>query len=228
LFLFLFGFLLGDGSIFIRVRQTAQGALNFIPILFFPQKTTEYNTHMFSMFAAFFNMGINPIIRNEKPGITFLQVEGVKAISLLIPMLYNNRSYGYWKSENIDLLTRFFECYSAGLHTYREGVIRLIKILYKYPNKRDKSFEDWEKLANEYFDNLESGISSGYQFIRSKKGKGDLANEQIAWKVILPEKFKLESTPSSKYFHFSTYDYREKALQAAISYHNLILEKHLE
>jgi hypothetical protein len=75
---------------------------------------------------------------------------------------------------------------------------------------------------------LEAGFSSGHQLIQVQKGRGDLANEQIAWKVVLPEKLKIQPKPSLKYFQFSTYGSKEKALQAAISYRNSVLEKHLK
>jgi hypothetical protein len=142
-FLFLFGFILGDGSIFIRIRQTTQGSLNFIPIITFPQKTTEHNNHMFNMLTAFFaNMGINSSITPKKDGMTFLILEGVKVISPLVPMIHANMSYSYWKSENLNLLLEFYKCYSAGIHIYRQGIIALLKIIYKYINKRDKSLEE--------------------------------------------------------------------------------------
>jgi hypothetical protein len=228
-FLFLFGLNLGDGSIFIRIRQTTGGSLNFIPNLTFAQKTTEQNKHIFNMLATFFtNIGINPVILNKKDGMTFFNIEGVKAISLLVPMFNKNTSYSYWKSENINLLIEFFKRHSAGIHTYREGTIALLETMYKYPNKRDKSLDEWVKLANEYFDKLEAGILSGYQLIQSQTGRGDLANEQIAWKVVFPEKLKIQPKLSLKYFHFSTYGTKEKALQAAVSYRNSVLEKHLE
>ena len=124
--------------------------------------------------------------------MTSLSVEGVKALSSLVPMFQNNILNSYWKSANINLLIDFFKCHSAGIHTYREGVIALLKILYKYPNKREKSLDEWVKIVSDYFDKSEAGLLSGYQYIHIQAGRGDLANEQIAWRVAFPEKLKIQ------------------------------------
>lgn len=98
---------------------------------------------MLSMMIAFFtNLGINSITVNRKDGMTSLNIEGVTAVSLLLPMLRRVAPHSYWKLQYLNLLLEFFKCYSAGIHTYREGVIALIKIIHKYPNKRDKSLEE--------------------------------------------------------------------------------------
>lgn len=114
------------------------------------------------------------------------------------------------------------------IHTYREGVIALLEIIYKYPNKRDKSLEEWVLIVNAYFDKLDAGLVSGHQLIQVLKGRGDLADQQIAWRVSFPDILKLDPKPSLKSFQFSTYGSKEKALQAAVSYRNLVLAKHLE
>lgn len=115
--------------------------------------------------------------------MTSLNIEGVTAVSLLLPMLQASAPYSYWKfyaARRLNLLLEFFKCYSAGIHTYREGVIALLKIIHKYPNKRDKSFEEWVGIVNAYFDKLEAGLVSGHQLIQVQKGRGDLSDEQIA------------------------------------------------
>lgn len=226
-FLFVLGFILGDGSIFVRIRQTASGSLNFIPMIIFPQKTTKENGHLFTMLSEFFKkLGINTNIVNNSSGMTLINVEGIQAVSFLVPLFAANRSYSYWKFANINLLLDFFKAISIGVHTYRKGVVALLGILYKHPNNREKLIEIWISLANLYFDKLEGELISGHHLIQPQKGRGDLANEIIGWRVVFPTKFK--EGQLIKYFQFSTYGSKEKALQAAVSYRDTILAKHLE
>ena len=73
-FLFILGLLLGDGSLFVRIRQTAAGSLNFIPIFTFAQKTSEQNNQLFNMLGKFFlNLGINPVILIKKKWYDFFK-----------------------------------------------------------------------------------------------------------------------------------------------------------
>jgi hypothetical protein len=142
-FLFLLGFILGDGSIFIRIRLTAKGSLNYIPRLVFPQKTHAHNDHFFTKIAAFFTeRGVNSILANESQGVTVLTVQGVKALSLLVPLFEANLAYGYWKTPNINLLLKFFKCYYAGAHVYRIGQIAILKMIYQFVNKRERTLEE--------------------------------------------------------------------------------------
>lgn len=107
-FLYIFGFLLGDGSFFIRIRQTSAGTLNFIPILSFPQsqKKSESNVHLYTMMSAFFgNLGCKSYMSETKSGVVSLKVEGIKAMLTLVPLFQNNVSFSYWKFNSIDLLS---------------------------------------------------------------------------------------------------------------------------
>jgi len=95
-FLFILGFLLGDGSLLIRVRLTLTGAFNFIPLLVFPQKKSDSHTHMYTMMSVFFdNMGIKTYIFNSKQGITTLRVEGINAVFPLVPLFKDYMHFGY-------------------------------------------------------------------------------------------------------------------------------------
>lgn len=71
-FLFLWGILPKcDGSIFIRIRLSSSGSFNFIPALYFPPKSSEGNTHMYTMISATFkSLGVNSFIVESKNGVT--------------------------------------------------------------------------------------------------------------------------------------------------------------
>lgn len=46
-FLFILGFFIGDGGIYIRIRKTSNGALNFLPHLILFQKPDKFVIYMF-------------------------------------------------------------------------------------------------------------------------------------------------------------------------------------
>jgi hypothetical protein len=52
--------------------------------------------------------------------------------------------------DRIRLLIEFFKYYSAGAHLYRDGLIALLNLMYKYPNERTKSLGEWLNLFNDY------------------------------------------------------------------------------
>lgn len=95
-FLFILGFLLGDGSLFIRIRKTSGGALNFIPVLDLFQKKSESNVHFFTMMSACLtNLGCKSFMMDHKTGMTSLKVEGVNSISVLLPLFQKYQGFGY-------------------------------------------------------------------------------------------------------------------------------------
>lgn len=226
-FLFLLGFILGDGSIFIRIRLGSSDSITFVPLLIFPQKADKSNEHMFKMFMAFFkNIGINTIYAHNKSGVSTLTVEGVKAINTLIPLFKASLSLGYWRTDLIEILIKYFKLHSAGAHTYRKGLIAILTLVLNYDHGRIKSLEEWIIIANSYFNKLEAECTSGYQFIQPVNGRGDLASQQIAWRVVLSNKI-IPKHPI-KQFSFSSYNSTEQALVAALSYRDYILDNHLK
>lgn len=118
-FSYLLGFLLGDGSILVRIRLSSSGSFWFIPLLVFPQKPSEYNRHMYTMMSKFFeNLGIKPYVTTRNGESATLYVEGLKAVAPLVPLFKEYQSLGYWKSENINLLIEFLKYHSAGVQTF--------------------------------------------------------------------------------------------------------------
>lgn len=180
-FLYLLGFLLGDGSIFIRIRLTSSGSLTFIPLLIFPQKSSENNIHMYTMMSKFFqNLGIKSYVTYKKGEAATLYVEGLKAVAPVVPLFQESLSLGYLKSDNISLLIEFFKYHSAGVQTFRSGLIVLLNILYKYPNKRERNLDEWVKAAEAYFQGIDEGYISGNHLIQPLRGRGDKVKEFIA------------------------------------------------
>lgn len=53
--LFIIGFINGDGSLHLRLRNSDKGSIWLIPTLLLPQLKNKYNAHFFSMLEKFFN-----------------------------------------------------------------------------------------------------------------------------------------------------------------------------
>jgi hypothetical protein len=80
-FLFILGFVLGDGCVIIRIRLVAEsGALNFVPILDITQKITELNEQLSSLISASLKANQIPSTLALKKRVTSsLRVEGLNA-----------------------------------------------------------------------------------------------------------------------------------------------------
>lgn len=64
--LFIVGFILGDGTLHLRLRQLDNGSIWLIPMLSLPQVKNAYSAHLFNLFNDFFNsINIKTIISSN-------------------------------------------------------------------------------------------------------------------------------------------------------------------
>jgi len=96
-FFFVLGFLLGDGSIYIRVRQSKSGAGNFIPSIIFFQKSDANSKLIYGLLSRYLdNLGCKSIVTApNKAGMSYLKVEGILAVGSLIPLFKEYSNLGY-------------------------------------------------------------------------------------------------------------------------------------
>lgn len=228
-FLFILGFFLGDGGIYVRIRITTSGALNFIPSLILFQKPDNRVIHMFErMSETIKSLGINSfIVEGEgKLRSANIRIEGISAISNLVPFLSKNSNLLYWKSDDVNMVLKFLIYHSAGLYTYQKGLIAILNLLYQDNNKRNKTLEEWVKLVESHLVYLNTKYKSGHQFINSVTK----LNEQIGWRVNFSDKLLTVEGKALKMksFLFSTYGSKENALKVALEYRDSILESHFK
>lgn len=232
-FLFLLGFLLGDGSIYIKIRTGRSGAANFIPMIIFFQKDDSNSTLIFGLLSKYLkSIGISSYtVAPNKAGGSLLRIEGIMAVGLLIPYFREYSGLGYWKSNNINMLLEFFRYHTVGAHTYPKGLNAIFDLLYKDPNNRDRTLYEWKEIMKNYFHYLDSKYKSGFQFITPiTKGK-----KHSGWIVVFSEKLVTvdgqKLINKNKSFFFSTYGDSvtdSKALKAAIQYRDSVLDLHLK
>nr|QBM09636.1 hypothetical protein [Dactylella sp.] len=183
---------------------------------------------MFSMLAKYLNSeGINSLVTSEnKAGTTTLRIEGVEAIAHLVPLFKNYSNLTYWKSKDINILLTIFNFHSGGVHLYRKGLMAILEILYKNPNKRIKSLSEWKELIENYFNSADTKYISGYQFIspiiKDKKKVGWLVRFSVRIVTVNGEKLK------NKSFFYSSYSTEAKALIAALEYRDIVILSHLK
>nr|QBM09638.1 hypothetical protein [Dactylella sp.] len=130
-FPFILGFLLGDGSLFIRIRLV-ENSIRLIPALLLPQKSMESNKQFFNLLNRYFqSLNVTSFIVNNNQGMTILNVEGSNNIFMkLVPLFKEYAHFGYWKSDQISLLLEFAHYVSSGVHLTRQGLIAVLKIIY--------------------------------------------------------------------------------------------------
>ena len=221
------GFLLGDGSLSIRIRL-AENSLWLIPMLFFPQKTHKSNLLFFDVLNRYFKtLNVTCTTTHNVQGMTIISVEGINNLLItLLPFFKEFTHFGYWKSDRIQLLLHFGRYINAGAHLTRQGLIAILHIIYSYPHDREYALEHWIGLANEQFDYIDKGCKSGNHCIEPYNGRGDTAGIQLGWRVVLPAKF----TPKVpiKYFSFTKFGSFWDALNAAKKHRDLTIESHLK
>lgn len=227
-FLFLLGFLLGDGSIYIRIRINKSGSPNFIPSIIFFQKSDANSKLIYGLLSRYLKgIGCKSIVTAaNKAGITTLRVEGILAVGSLIPLFRKYSSLGYWKSSDINMLLDFYTYYTLGTHTYLKGLNAVFDLLYKDPNNRIKTLEEWKNIIKEYFHYVDSKYKSNFQFItpitKNKKYVGWIVDFSDKLKTVDGQKLKNQT------FFFSTFTSESKALEAAIKYRDSVLNSHLK
>ena len=230
-FLFFLGFLLVDGYIYIRIRMGKSGSPSFIPNIILYQKADTNSTLIFELLSKYLkSIGVKSlVIAASKTGQTSLRIEGVLAMGLLIPLFREYSSLGYWKSQSINMLLDFYQYHIAGAHTYLKGLNAVLDLIYKDPNNRTKTLEQWKEVVANYFQRVDSNYQSGFQFITPiTKNK-----QHAGWIVSFSEKLvgvngqKL-SKIKNKSFLFSTYGSDGQALDAAINYRDSVLDLHLK
>lgn len=229
-FLFLLGFLLGDGSIYIRIRMGKSGSPSFIPNIIMYQKADANATLVFALLSKYLNsIGVKSVvIIPNKAGQTSLRIEGVMALGLLIPLFREYFNLGYWKSNSIKMLLDFYMYHTAGAHTYPEGLNAVLALLYKDSNKRTTTLAEYKQVVRDYFILVDSKYKSGHQYItpitKSRQHAGWIVD--FSDKLLWLNGQKL--TKINKSFLFTTYGLDNKALEAAIFYRDSILHSHLK
>lgn len=161
--LFIIGFIIGDGNLFLRLRNSDKGSIWLIPTLTLPQLKNKYNAHFFSLLEKFFrahSLNIKTYINNKNKDLEMLSpdifndetvlskdknntemsvltVESLDSVFYkLLPIISPYSHYLFWKIDQYNLMSIVAKLVKAKTHYTLYGFINIIEIIYSYPNNR--------------------------------------------------------------------------------------------
>ena len=194
--LFIIGFILGDGTLHLRLRNSDKGSIWLIPTLLLPQLKNKYNGHFFSKLENFFTSieiktyTINKIknseiadilnldadkddVRAAGAEITILTIDSIHSIfDKLLPIFKPYSYYFYWKYDQYELMNKVARLVKAKAHYTLYGFTTILDIIYSYPNKRIKSKEFWLDIIKAWFKNRANKNKSSENNIQAVYGRG--------------------------------------------------------
>lgn len=210
-FYFLLGFILGDGNISIRIRESANLPW-FIPRIRINQKITVDNTLLFNNISILLNNEDIRLSKYVSGHLIYFEIEGILNIEKLLKLFIQNSDYWFWKKKDYLILKKSLLLMKLSASSWQQGKEILLNKLY-LNFKYEKPFSYWHNIIISYY---------------SKKNKEKeyyiSLHKDIAWAVKLPIKIK----PKVKFFFFKTYENKEKALIEAINYRDTKLNEWLK
>ena len=240
---FVIGFILGDGTLHVRLRMSDKGSIWIIPIVLLPQLNNKYNNHFFILLTKFFeSLDIKPQITNdlsdlEKLGITntlpsiedsiedrgkkelykmtFFTIEGIHNVfDKFVPSISSYSHHLYWKYHQYELMLIVSRFMKGNAHKTLYGFITIIETIYTFPNIRIHSKYFWLNIIKCWFLNQAKNMTSGENNIQAVFGRELYKGKVIAWKCVLPKYYNTKN----KQFGFTNSAESEKALKQAIQY----------
>lgn len=222
---FIMGFFLGDGCLYIRIRDKQTG-LTFVPKFEIKQKNIPSSLHLMKLICEFFHKkGIEASLRTDKHYVLGI-IEGIDNVcSKLLPLLEVHQELFFWKRRQLKMTNQFGKLILLDNRNLLSVKYLLIKTIYSIDNNRNYSFEHWIKRIDEIFKKKSTLNVSGEFYISPVKDK-QVKTIQTGWSVFLPE--FLAVSPRTKYFYFSNFAGKDLALSAAIAYRNSVIENWLQ
>lgn len=188
---FIMGFIIGDGSMLIRLRLVSSSVW-IVPQVLFPQKDTSDNLAFLSILKDYFAfIGISSTI-SHKSGMILLQVEGIKSVfELLVQLCLPYARYFYWKLAQFEELLEVSRLVLSNAHSSLYGMLKVLTIMFNYERQRQFTLEYWQDIVTNMFVAKGKGNASGEYMIKAVNGrKGVEKGRPIAWKVDFPDNCK--------------------------------------
>jgi hypothetical protein len=192
--LFFIGFIIGDGVMHIRLRKTASGSINIIPLIVASQVATKYNKHFMELLEKLFKSLNIPIrIKNNKDSYLLI-LEGKEIVFNKVLQLLNPYSHlFFWKSANLELFNLVNLFMITGIHLNLKGLNRLLELCFSYSNDRINTLTFWKEIANIYYNKADSNNLSRNHLIRPVYCRNSSTSNKniVAWLVFSPLKTSL-------------------------------------
>ena len=209
---FLLGLILGDGNLYVRIRES-KNLPWFIPNIRIGQKVTRDNF-------LFLNNIKNTLLKNEisssvsKIGhlyvISINQIDNVVKFSKWLP---DDSNLWFWKKKEYLILKKALLLMKLKATYWQKGKEIILDLVYKI-SKYNKPISYWQKIMIDYYTSDLKRKDIYYISLWRNK----------AWSVKLP----IKSKPKVKFFFFKTYNSKEEALLEAKIYRNQKLNQWLK
>jgi len=175
--LFILGFILGDGSFSIRVRDSGKG-IWFIPMFRMFQKNTKYNEYLFNNIVKFLqNLSIKSTISYQKKNkLLYLNIEGIVNVKVFYSLLCQYTKWFFWKKSQFNPLNKYLLLANVGSRHWKEGQLALLRVIYfsnAFP-KMKNNFDFFKAKIEIYFENklstaIKNTKNSSYEELVAKK-----------------------------------------------------------
>lgn len=223
--LWILGFFLGDGNIYIRIRDKIVG-LEYIPQLRFTQKNTVENLSLFTKMVDFISSlhgELSPLIKNQGANLVLI-LYGKTDLTNFMELLTPYYEFFFWKNLQFSILTRVLDFINLNIRNWLGLQKAILDIIYELPGERIYPYDHWINRLNEIFSVRFTDVDYFMSLKRVKSGvnKGTCTG----WVVTLPKKLRI--IPLQKYFSSVTYGNIDKAKIAALNYRDTTLENWLK
>lgn len=218
--LFILGFFLGDGTLYLKLEwKEKNSTIVIIPLFNIVQSNIESNKFILNlMIDCLNNMGIKTSLERSTKVIS-LTVKGIDNVfNSLLPYLEKYSHFLYWKNSNYKfLMWSKGLIMSGGHHTYF-GLKAIIDKIYNNVNKRSTDKDIWTNRLNIWLDAVKTRRDWGEFYIYAIY----TSNKEIrGWQVRFPSTFK--KAKSNKAFISSTCGGQNEAFVLAVQYRDKIL-----
>ena len=155
----------------IRLRKTASGSINIIPLIVASQVASKYNKHFMELLEKLFKSLNIPIRFKNNKDSYLLNLEGKEIVFNKVLQLLNPYSHlFFWKSANLNLFNLVLVI-SKLIYDYRytKGLNRLLVLCFSYSNDRIYTYTltYWKEIENIYYNKADSNNLSRNHLIRN-------------------------------------------------------------
>lgn len=215
------GFFLGDGDMFIRIREV-EGGIQFIPIFRLTQVRSSINLALFLIIQNYLkSIEITSYIKTQTANYE-LAVEGKIMCDRLIQHISfsTKNKFSFFKVSQIKVFTKVLYLLHLNIKNWIELQLAIVDLVYSIPHIREYDKSYWyKKIIEVHKLTIKDTFSIGAFIAPYKKD-----NRLIGWVVTIPKSLSIK--PAAKYF-VNLQDL-EKAKLDAIAYRDNLLEKSLK
>nr|ATX62061.1 hypothetical protein [Tremella fuciformis]ATX62108.1 hypothetical protein [Tremella fuciformis] len=224
-FLFVLGFYLGDGGMYIHLRDEGS-YISFVPQFKISQILTDSNLQVIKDIGDLLkSLGVVTQV-GVNVNVCHVKVVGVINLTSLLSLIASHTDLLYWKTPQYNVVLRVMAMINLNVKGWLELWKEMVDTIYSIDNVRDNDASHWYRRFDSIYSDLVSDMPSKTTFVTTANHKvGPHKGEFKCWLVKLPKSLRL--LPREKSFYPSTYGGREEALKAAIIYRDEMLSNYL-